>query len=77
MDTNHKLKPLNTDITFCEHPSGRIQCDTCARNLSRYDTTSLLFYSFFAFGKLKDEHRKCEYYISDSRHPQRTEQKEI
>lgn len=68
-----KLKPLTTDITFCEHPSARAQCATCARNIERYDLTSRLFYSVFA-GPRKDARRKCEYYISDYRQPKEAEQ---
>lgn len=70
-----KLKPLTTDITFCEHPSAHKngQCAFCARNIERYDLTSRLFYSVFA-GPRKDARRKCEYYLADYRQPKESEQ---
>lgn len=73
MESPRKLKPLNADIIFYEHPSERIQCSTYARNVSRYDLNSLLFYSVFA-GPRKDARRRCEQYIVDFRHPQYPEQ---
>ena len=72
MDTQRKLKPLTTDITFCEHPSAHknVQCAFCARNLNRYEIRKCFRISVFAEPPCAFTASDCDYYLQDARQPE-------
>ena len=69
-----KLKPLNTDMTFCqpvdydaiENQTTRQQCLSCARNALRYDLSGFSLLSFFA-SPILQPNKPCKYYLEDER----------
>ena len=70
-----KLEPTLSILMFCRKPAKDHQeCDTCFRNLARYDMKNSALYQDVFMSVRKPFKGFCEYYCKDYRKSKETEQ---
>ena len=63
-----KLRAPTLDTTFCDLTTSACEkCDTCARNISRYDIHKSCRVSVFAHPQCAFASSDCNYYLEDAR----------